>query len=88
VPELDIPQSFKRNLRKKTKQQQARILECLHKLGVNPRHPGLHTSKVRGVTGVFEAYVDGANRVTWEWTDDGAVRLRVHCNHDITSRGP
>lgn len=88
MPKVDIPDAFKRRLRKKTNEQAARIMECVVRLGDDPHRPGLHTSKVRGRRGIFEAYVDGANRVTWEWADRGVIRLRAHCNHDITSRNP
>jgi hypothetical protein len=40
---------------------------------------------VQGVPGVFEAYVDMANRLTFEYGDD-CIILRNHCNHDILKR--
>jgi len=63
---------------------QARIVECVHRLGENSRHPSLQTHPVQGHKGVFEAYVDKKNRVTFEYArKDGARRivLRRHCNH-------
>jgi hypothetical protein len=72
---------------KKPAALQGAILECVQRLGENPRHPSLKTHRVRGVPGVFEAYVDRANRVTFEW-DGPAIRLRNNCNHDILSRSP
>ena len=51
----------------------------------DPHHPGLHTHAVQGWPGVFEAYVDKANRLTFEYGDD-AVILRNHRNHDILRR--
>jgi hypothetical protein len=35
-----------------------------------------------GSAGVFEAYVDKKNRVTFHY-EQGAIVLRKHCNHDI-----
>jgi hypothetical protein len=64
---------------------QAAILECVHRLGENTRHPGLQTHPVRGHRGVFEAYVDRANRVTFHY-DGATVVMRRHCNHDILRR--
>ena len=58
-------------------------MECVYRLGENPRSPGLHTHKIRGQPGVFGAYVDQANRVTWHWGADGQIVLRMHCNHDV-----
>jgi len=83
---LIIPPSFKRVMSKKPPSMQAAILECVARLGENPRHPSLRTHRVQGVKGVFEAYVDMANRVTFEW-DGPAIRLRNNCNHDIVKRG-
>jgi mRNA-degrading endonuclease YafQ of YafQ-DinJ toxin-antitoxin module len=61
------------------------ILECVNQLGQDPRHPGLHTHKVKGHKGVWEAHVDKANRLTFEWDDDVLV-LRNNCNHEVLRR--
>ncbi len=87
MPELEIPISFRKRLQKKQPRLQAAILECVHKLGEDPRHPGLHTHKIQGQEGVFEAYVDKANRVTWAYSE-GKILLRNHCSHDIVSSRP
>jgi len=84
---LSIPKSFKKSLDKKEPLLRASILDCLHTLSDNPRHPSLQTHKVRGTPGVFEAYVDKANRVTFQYGNDCIV-LRNHCNHDIIKRSP
>lgn len=92
MPALEIPASFKRRLDKKGKRApalQAAVLECVVRLGQNPRHPGLHTHKVEGRKGVFESYVDDANRVTWQWGGRGkkdCIVLLNHCNHDIVGK--
>lgn len=82
MPEIVIEPAFKKRLAKKTPQQRGAILECIERLGRNSRHPGLHTHRVQGAKGVFEAYVDDANRVTFHW-EDGAIVMRNHCNHDV-----
>lgn len=86
MPYLVIPPQFKKVLSKKPAQLQAAILECVQRLGDNPRHPSLKTHRVRGARGVFEAYVDMANRVTFEWDGDTIV-LRNNCNHAIIDSG-
>lgn len=53
----------------------------------NTRHPGLQTHKVKGHPGVFEAYVNMANRVTFHYEGDKIV-LRNNCNHDRVLRTP
>jgi hypothetical protein len=86
LPNLIISRAFKRELARKPVDMQAAILECVNRLGENPRHPGLHTHRVQGTRGqVFEAYVDRANRVTFHWEGPDIV-LRKHCNHDILRR--
>lgn len=87
MPPLIIPRSFKKRLNKKTPQLAGAILECIARLGEDPRHPGLHTHSVQGSPGVFEAYVDQANRVTFHY-EAGAIVLRNHCRHDILDRSP
>lgn len=90
MPELKIPPSFKKRLSKKGKKAPrlvAAILECIKRLGEDPHHPGLRSKGVSGKRGVFESYVDDANRITWHWGDD-CIELRNHCNHDIVGRRP
>lgn len=77
-----ITPSFKKKLRKKTPAQAGAIMDCLSRLAEDPHHPGLHTHRVQGTDGVWEAYVDDANRVTFEYSG-GDLVMRVHCNHDI-----
>ncbi len=91
MPELEIPKSFKKRLNKKGKRApalMAAILECVARLGRDPLHPGLRSKGVKGRRGVFESYVDDANRVTWHWGEEGRLVLRNHCNHDIVGRSP
>jgi hypothetical protein len=62
------------------------IARCIELLADNPRYPGLETHKVQGKRGVWEAYVDAANRVTFHYDDAGRIVLRNNCNHDILKR--
>jgi hypothetical protein len=87
VPPLLIPPDFKRELGRKPPALQAAILECVQRLGENTRHPSLRTHRVQGQRGVFEAYVDRANRVTFHY-EGPTVVMRRHCNHDILRRRP
>jgi hypothetical protein len=82
---LVIPPRFKRDFKKKAPELRAAIAECLDRLASNPRHPGLQTHRVKGTPRTWEAYVDRANRVTFEYGDDRIVMLN-HCNHDILKR--
>lgn len=88
MPKLIIPMKFKKVLAKKTPQMQAAVLDCVKQLGTNPRHPGLNTHRVQGRVGVWEAYVDAGNRITFDYDDDGAIRLRNNCNHSILDKSP
>lgn len=87
MPAVEIPPSFKRRLRDKPPELQAAIIECVRRLGENPRHPSLQTHRVHGIPGVFEAYIDRANRLIFQYGDDRII-LRNHCNHDILKRNP
>lgn len=87
MPELIIPKRFRRRLSKKSPALVGAILECVHRLGDNPRHPGLQAHRVRGAKGVWEAYVDRSNRVAYHY-EDSAIVMRNHCNHDIIGRAP
>jgi len=67
---------------------QAKVLECVTRLGEDPRHPGLQTHRMQGRPGVWEARVDQGNRVTFNYESDGSITLRMNCNHDVLSRNP
>lgn len=82
---IEITPSFKRRLAKKPPALQAAIIECFTRLAENTRHPSLQTHPVRGHRGVFEAYIDMANRLTFHY-EGGRIVLRNHCNHDILKR--
>lgn len=77
-----IPDSFRDELDRKPADLAGAIVECCVRLGENTRHPSLQTHPVRGKRGVFEAYVDRANRVTFHY-DQGEIVMRKHCNHSI-----
>ena len=87
MPSFKLDATFKKRLLKKTPASQGSILECIKRLGDNPRHPGLHTHRVQGIPGVFEAYVDDANRLIFHY-ESGVIVLRNHCNHSMPSRSP
>lgn len=84
MPELVIPNEFKRLVGKKPAPLAGAIVKCVAHLGEDPRRKGLATHHVRGTRNpkVYEAYVDLKNRVTFHW-DDGKIVLRNNCNHDI-----
>jgi len=70
---------------------QGAVLRCVELLGSNTRHPSLKTHRVQGTKGVFEAYVDDANRVTFHYergAEGRQIVLRHHCNHDIIKQSP
>lgn len=88
MPPLRRTNRFKKNFQKKPPQDQSRILRALEKLKRDPEYPGLHSKRVQGTDHVWESRVDRANRITWEWGNDGAVVLRNNCNHDVPGRAP
>lgn len=82
VTPVEVTPRFKRLLKKKDAPMVAAIAECIVRLRTDRTHPGLHTHKVQGTKGVFEAYIDDANRLTFHW-DGSCIVLRANCNHDI-----
>ncbi len=74
---------FKKRLQDKQPKLAAAILQCIHRIEENPRQPGLQVHRMHGVGGVWEAYVDRSNRVTFHYDESGAIVFRNHCNHDI-----
>jgi hypothetical protein len=82
-----ITPTFRARLRSKSVQEQGRVLECVGRLLVNPRHPGLRTHAMQGHRGVYEARVDRSLRLTFHW-DGPVIVLRNNCKHDDTLAHP
>jgi mRNA interferase RelE/StbE len=73
--------SFKKRLSKKPPQQVGAILEAIKRLAGNPRHPGLKTRRIQGTLRAWEARIDDANRLSWEYGAPGEIVLINHCTH-------
>ncbi len=56
-------------------------------LSKNFRHPSLHTKKITGAYGIWEARMDISYRLTFEIIDD-TIFLRVVGNHDEVLKNP
>ncbi len=67
-------------IRKKVDKQIRLLSEDFH-------HPSLHTKKVKGAQGIWEARVDIACRMTFEIIDD-TIFLRVVGHHDEVLKKP
>ena len=87
MPEVEVTEKFRRVARKKELPLRRAIARCVELLADNPRHPGLEAHPVQGAPGVWEAYVDRANRVTFHY-DGQRIVMRNNCNHDIIKRSP
>ena len=72
---------FKKRLEKKTTAQQGAILECILRLGEDPRHPSLRTSRIKGKSS-WEARIDNTNRLEWEYGQPDEIILINHCSHN------
>lgn len=87
MPTIVLSPRFKRRFNGKTPEQRAAILNTIARLEQNPRHPGLHAHPLRGSGGVWEAYVNSGDRITYHRDGDRLV-LRMNCNHDEVLRSP
>jgi putative component of toxin-antitoxin plasmid stabilization module len=76
---------FKKLYSKKPEEMKTVIDGAVTQLRVDPRHNGLHTHRVWGAKGVWEARLDKGNRLTFHWDGDTIV-LRAHCNHEILKK--
>ena len=74
--------TFKRAYKKKPRAMQDVIDKAVTQLRVDPHHPGLRTHRISGRKSVYEARLDGGNRLTFHW-EGPLIVLRAHCNHDI-----
>ena len=91
MPRYRVSKPFKKRLSKKSPGMQGAIVWCIQRLSENPLHPGLQAHQMQGRPGVWEAYVDQGNRLTFHYEEaDGeqVIVLRNHCNHDMLYQNP
>lgn len=85
--DYQITNTFKRKYKKKENIEQESIEKTISLLVDNPKHPGLHTHKVRGTKSIFEAYIDDEARLTFEYGTN-IVIFRTNCNHHRVLKNP
>lgn len=79
---VEPSKSFRKTYRKKSPEMRKAIDNAVRQLRKDWRHPGLRAGRVQNTKGVYEARLDGGNRLTFHWERE-TIRLRKHCNHDI-----
>ena len=84
---IRIEKRFKKRLKKKPKEKREAVEAAVTQLRKDHRHAGLHTHRMWGHKGVWEARIDGGNRLTFHW-DGPRIVLRNHCNHDDVLGNP
>lgn len=62
----------------------AQLEKFLHLMNENPRHPSLRVKKIQGTKDVFEASVNMAVRVTFQYIKPDTIFLRNIGEHDST----
>jgi mRNA interferase RelE/StbE len=80
-------QRFGRAYRELPEGIQKRLDKQIRLLAEDMRHPSLHTKKIKGKEGVWEARVDIHHRFTFEIVGD-TVFLRAVGNHDEVLKSP
>ena len=83
---LSYTTSFDRNSRRKPRDLQKRLWEKVALLQEDHRYPSLRAKRVRGTDRIWEASIDMAHRITFEFTEDDGILLR-NCNgHEVLER--
>lgn len=80
-----IGPAFKKFYERLPKRIKERTDETIALLAENPRHPSLHTKKMKGPENVWEVRVTISYRLTFTWEKD-CVILRKVGTHDILER--
>lgn len=78
---------FKKAYRKLSVNVQNKVDKQIALLSNDLKHPSLHTKKIKGREGIFEARVDIYYRMSFEIFED-TIFLRVVGNHDEVLRNP
>lgn len=79
--------SFKKAYQKLPEQVETKLAKQLELLAANFRHPSLHTKRIQGTDGIWEARVDYSYRLSFEILDE-TIYLRVVGNHDDVLKKP
>ena len=76
--------TFEKNSQRKPQDLQKKLWGKVAILQNDPSHPSLRVKKVRGTsTDIWEASIDMAHRITFEYTGDDRIFLR-NCNgHEV-----
>lgn len=59
---------------------QAAVARTVQRMEKDLHHPGLHVHRVKGTDRVWEARINGGNRITFYW-DQGVKVLLANCSH-------
>jgi mRNA-degrading endonuclease RelE of RelBE toxin-antitoxin system len=79
--------SFTKHYKSLPKDIQAKVDKQIEILEANYLYPSLHTKKIKGKEGIWEARVDIHHRMTFEIIGD-TIYLRVVGNHDDVLKNP
>ncbi len=86
--DYELTPTFKRRYKRKELRAQESVEATIQTLIDNPKHPGLRAHKVLRAGGkIFEAYIDGSTRLTFEYGKDKII-FRNNCNHDQVINNP
>ena len=82
---LQITRQFERDYARLPPEMQGRVRATIQKFETDPRHPSLHTKKMKGVQNRWEIRVSDSYRITFQ-IDGHVVVLRHVGTHDILKR--
>ncbi len=82
---LQYYKSFEADYRRLPKDIQEGVNDAIRLFQQNPRHPSLHTKKLKGTKDIWESRVTRNYRVTFEWEGELVTFRRVGA-HDILKK--
>jgi mRNA-degrading endonuclease RelE of RelBE toxin-antitoxin system len=89
MPEILIPEAFRKHFARLPKDIQKKVIKAIHLLAEDPRHPSLQTKPIEGAPGIFEARIDQQRyRMTYSRLPGDVLQLRVVGKHDETLKKP
>ena len=88
MPKIELTETFKHRYAKLPAAIQKKVKKALRLLADNPRYPSLQTKPVEGAPGIYEARIDQAYRLTYEFLPGNILRLRVVDKHDEALKNP
>lgn len=77
-----VTRVFKKRLQRKTPEQREQVQAAIRQMADDLNHPALLVRPIESKPQVWEARASDSVRLSFEYVETDAIRLRMNCTHD------